>query len=119
MVLSKTFLNFALQSLDCRHIWKAFRFSAMVNLDNSTCDARISKNALPKCRICILTYTTLGVSCFFLSASKASPEPTIGIVKLAHTFLYVFNLKVNAINKVSMSLRRREIYYGRTKKTGY
>ena len=44
---------------------KRFAFSSMVNLDNSPYDVRKGINALPKCRICILSYTALGVSRFF------------------------------------------------------
>jgi hypothetical protein len=44
---------------------KRFAFSSMVNLDNSPYDVRKGMNALPKCRICILPYTALGVSRFF------------------------------------------------------
>ena len=44
---------------------KRFAFSSMVNLDNSPYDVRKGKNALPKCRICIMSYAALGVSCFF------------------------------------------------------
>ena len=67
LLVSEIFHTFAVQSLRYADILESVSlYSTMVNLDNSAKDVRMSKDALPKCRLYNMYITALGVSCFFI-----------------------------------------------------